>query len=143
MNSKKYLFNEAERLYIYDFLSIEELSNKLHLNRKTIASWRDMGEWDKKKQDFLKSKQAFHEELYEFARKLMQGIYDDMEAGEKINQGRMYALCKILPMFVKVKDYEDITLKKPVKEEPRGLNPALIAQIEEEVLGIRRNDETE
>ena len=54
----------------------------------------------------------------------------------------VYAFCKIIPMFTKVKDYEDIVAKKEQKETRKGLTPELIAQIEEEVLGITPNDRT-
>lgn len=143
MNSKKYLFNEAERLFIYEYLTVDELANKLNLNRKTVISWKEQGDWDKKRRDFLKSKQSFHQELYEFARKLMKDISCDLDAGEKVDPGRMYAFCRMLPMFGKVKEYEDVVAKKEVKEEPKGLTPELIAQIEEEVLGITPNDNDE
>ncbi len=143
MNSKKYLFNEAERIFIYEYSTVDEVADKLRLNRKTIMSWKEEGDWDKKRKDFLKSKQSFHEELYEFARKLMKDITSDMDSGEKIDPGRMYAFCKIIPMFTKVKDYEDIVAKKDKKERPRGLTPEIVAQIEEEVLGITRNDITD
>lgn len=141
MNSKKYLLNEAERLFTYDFCTVDEIADRLHLNRKTVLSWKEQGDWDKKRRDYLKSKQSFHEELYEFARKLMKDITEDLDAGEKVDPGRMYAFCRVLPMFTKVKDYEDVVAKKDTPEKPKGLTPELIAQIEEEVLGITHNDE--
>lgn len=143
MNSKKYLLNEADRLFTYEFCTIDEIAERLHINRKTVLSWKEQGEWDKKRRDYLKSKQSFHEELYEFARKLMKDITDDMDAGEKVDPGRMYAFCRILPMFTKVKDYEDVVAKKADSDKPKGLTPELIAQIEEEVLGITHNDQDE
>ena len=143
MNSKKYLFNEAERLYIHEYLTVDEVAEKLRLNRKTILSWKGQGDWDTKRRDYLKSKQTFHEELYEFARKLMDGISADLEAGEKVDPGRMYAFCKVIPMFTKVKSYEDLVSKKDKKPSARGLTPDIVAQIEEEVLGITPNDYNE
>lgn len=140
LNNKKYLFNEAERLFTYEFLTVDEIAERLHINRKTVMSWKEQGNWDIKRRDYLKSKQCFHEELYEFARKLMKDISSDLDSGEKVDPGRMYAFCRIIPMFTKVKDYEDIIAKKDKKETPRGLTPELIAQIEEEVLGITQND---
>ncbi|MCD8024183.1 MAG: hypothetical protein LUE64_01465 [Candidatus Gastranaerophilales bacterium] len=143
LNSKKYLINEAERMFLYEFISLEEISNRLHLNRKTVMDWKEKYGWEKRKVDFLKSKQCFHEELYEFARKLMKDISIDLDNGEKVDPGRMYAFCRIIPMFTKVKDYEDIVAKKEKKETQKGLTPELIAQIEEEVLGITQNNDNE
>ena len=65
-NKKKYLFNEAERLYIYEYMTINELADRLNVNRKTIMAWKESGDWDSKRRVYLKSKQTFHEEMYEF-----------------------------------------------------------------------------
>ncbi len=69
----------------------------------------------------------------------MDGISADLAAGEKIDPGRMYAFCKVIPMFTKVKSYEDLVSKKENKPTARGLHPDIVAQIEEEVLGITPN----
>lgn len=143
MNSKRQYFDEAERLFVIEHLSLDEIAHRLKLCRKTVMIWKESGDWDNKRKQYLRSKQTFHEELYEFAKKLMKGITDDIDAGEKIDTGRMYAFCRILPMIHKVKDYEDVVAKKEPKEQSKGLTPELIAQIEEEVLGIKHDDNEE
>ena len=140
MTNKQYLIGEAENLFVYKLKTVETIANELNLSRKTVMNWKEKGDWDHKRKLYIKSKIAFHEELFEFARKIMKDITEDMEKGNKIDAGRMYAFCKLVPMFTKVKDYEDIVAKKEEKATPRGLTPELIAQIEEEVLGITHND---
>ena len=140
MTNKQYLIGEAENLFVYKLKTVETIANELNLSRKTVMNWKEKGDWDNKRKLYIKSKIAFHEELFEFARKIMKDITEDMEKGNKIDAGRMYAFCKLVPMFTKVKDYEDIVAKKEEKAAPRGLTPELIAQIEEEVLGITHND---
>ena len=140
MTNKQYLIGEAENLFVYKLKTVETIANELNLSRKTVMNWKEKGDWDNKRKLYIKSKIAFHEELFEFARKIMKDITEDMEKGNKIDAGRMYAFCKLVPMFIKVKDYEDIVAKKEEKATPRGLTPELIAQIEEEVLGITHND---
>lgn len=143
MNSKKQYLEEAERLYVIEQMSLEEIAKRLKLNRKTVMQWKDLGDWCNKRKTYLCSKQCFHEEMYEFARKLMKDISSDIDAGEKVDVGRMYAFCRILPMFTKVKDYEDIVAKKNKAEAPKGLTPEMIAQIQEDILGIPRTVENE
>ena len=140
MTNKQYLVGEAENLFVYKLKTVETIANELNLSRKTVMNWKEKGDWDNKRKLYIKSKIAFHEELFEFARKIMKDITEDMEKGNKIDAGRMYAFCKLVPMFTKVKDYQDIVAKKEEKATPRGLTPELIAQIEEEVLGITHND---
>lgn len=120
---------------------MEEIANRLHLNRKTVMAWKEEYDWEKRRSDFLKSKKCFHEELYEFARKLMKDISSDIDSGEKVDASRMYTFCKILPLFAKVKDYEDVVAKKDKKESQNGLSADIVAKIEEEILGIVPNDD--
>ena len=111
LSNKRYLLNEAERLYIYELNSIEEIARKVNISTKTVSRWKEQFDWDHKKRMFLKS-------------------------------SRMYAFCKIIPMFTKVKDYEDVMNKKD-EDRPKGLTPDLVRQIEQEVLGIVPNDDNE
>ena len=142
MNKKEFVC-EAENLYVYKLNTLDEIGVKLNISPKTLSRWNMEYEWNKKRADFLKSKQCFHEELYELARKLMKDIESDIDAGEKIDPGRMYSLCRLLPMFLKVKDYEEVTSKTHKKETPRGLTPDIIAQIEADILGIKTPEQTE
>lgn len=142
MNSKKELFEKAENLYIFSFASVEETAQKLKLSRKTITRWKEKGNWDVKKAEFLKTKELFHRELYEFARKMMHEMSADMDAGEEVNQSKLYSFCKICSMFPKVKDYED-NIFKADKKSPTGLTPEAIREIEENILGIKYDDDEE
>lgn len=123
--------------------SVTGIAQRLNVSRGTVIKWKEQNDWANKKREFLKSKQCFHEEMYEFARKLMRGIQEDLENGEKPDQARMFTFCKLIPMFTRVKNYEDLIGEHKEKQTPKGLTPELIAQIEEEVLGITPdNDDT-
>ena len=139
MNNKFLHFNEAERIYVYELATIEETAAKANVSPRTIAEWKIKGDWDVKRKRYLKSKQAFHEELYEFARKIMKEIKTDVENGTKVNTGRMYAFTKILPLITKIKEYEDIVALmkgKDKNKESKGLTKEVIRSIEENVLGM-------
>lgn len=106
-------------------------------------AWKDEFDWERKRKDFLISKQSFHEELFEFARKIMREIESDMENGEEVNIGRFHAFCRMIPLLTKTKDYEDVITKRETRDIARGLTPDVIAQIEEDILGIVPNDKNE
>jgi len=135
---KQLYFNEAERLYVVEHCTIAEIASRLRLGEKTVRLWKDEGDWENKRIKHLKSKEAFHEELYEFARKLMKTIKEDMDNGEKVDPGRMYAFTRLLPLITKVKDYEDVLHKKEKEEGKSGLTEDVLKIIEREVLGIER-----
>lgn len=141
MNNKSLYINEAERIYVYELRSVEETAAKVNVCPRTIIKWKLKGDWDTKRRQFLKSKQSFHEELYDFARKIMHEIKADLENGEKIDTGRMYAFTKMLPLITKIKEYEDVAaLMKNKPQENKGLTKDIIKTIEEEILGMKSNE---
>lgn len=141
MNNKSLYINEAERIYVYELRSVEETAAKVNVCPRTIIKWKLKGDWDIKRKQFLKSKQAFHEELYDFARKIMHEIKTDLENGEKIDTGRMYAFTKMLPLITKIKEYEDVAASMKNKpQENKGLTKDIIKTIEEEILGMKSNE---
>ena len=134
VSKKDIYYPEAERLYIQEQNTLNEISSRLRISEKTIRNWKAEGGWDDKKQEYLRSKKSFHEDLYEFSRDLMKGIKDDWGQGEKVDAGRLYTLTRILPLITKIKDYEDI--KQTKDTAPRGLTEDIVKSIEKEVLGI-------
>lgn len=143
MSKKQLYYSDAERMYIVNQMTIEEIASRANSNERTIRRWKEEGNWDTKKTQYLLSKQMFHEELYEFARKLMNGIKEDLENDEKVDTGRMYAFIRMLPMILKVKEYEDISAKKEAQEDKKGLSQDVVELIEQEVLGLKRDKRTE
>lgn len=135
------LVADAERLYIIEQMTVEEIAERLKVNEKTIRIWKSEGNWDLQKHQYIKSRQMFHEDLYNFARKLMATIEDSFEKGERVDPGRMYAFMRMLPMITKIKEYEDIVAKSKDKNAPKkGLSKDIIKQIESEILGINPNE---
>ncbi len=136
--AKKHLyFDEAERLYCIEQNTLDEISSRMPVAESTLRLWKAEGDWGRKRKQYLESRQAFHEELYEFSRSLMRTIKDDMDSGQKVDPGRMYSFTRLIPMITKVKDYEEIS-KKAEQEKPSGITPDLVEIIEREVLGIRK-----
>ncbi|MDQ7799548.1 MAG: hypothetical protein RDU76_11515 [Candidatus Edwardsbacteria bacterium] len=111
--SKQQLYGaEAERMYVIDQLTIAEIASRLRANEKTIRSWKDAGDWEIKRGAYLKSKQSFHEELYEFGRLLLKKIREDMANNIPVDANRLYTLTRIIPQLIKVKDYEQIAKQR-------------------------------
>lgn len=115
MAKKHLFFIEAERLYTIEQNTLSEIATKLNISERTLQAWKQEGDWDRKKKQYLSERQSFHEELYVFARKLAKSIMDDWDRGDKVDPGRLYALAKLLPMILKVKDYEAVAAEKDEK----------------------------
>lgn len=117
--SKKMIYGtEAERLYVQENYTISEIVAKLRLSEKTIRNWKDDGDWENKKKRFMVSKQSFHEELFDFTRTLMKSLKEDLDAGRKIDTGRMYAFTQLCGKLTNVKKYEDAKGKSAGSEPP-------------------------
>lgn len=142
--SKKDLFSaDAERMYVVEQHSLDRIASDLGLNIKTVFAWKQEGNWDDKRLEFIKGKQMFHEELYLFARKLMHSIQTDIDEGRKTDNGQLYTFTRMLPLITKIKEYEDKTVTKEVgNNERKNLTVDELRQIEE-LLGIRSYDEDE
>lgn len=138
--TKKDLYSaDAERMYVVEQFNLERIASELGLNFKTVLTWKQEGNWAEKRLEYIKGKQMFHEELYYFARKLMQSIQDDIEQGKKTDSGKLYTFTKMLPLITKIKEYEDVATKKEeIDRDKTTLSPEDVKEIEE-LLGIRRN----
>jgi hypothetical protein len=134
--AKKQLYcAEAERLYVIEQCTFAEIASRLKVNEKTVRSWKDAGDWEAKRLQYLKSRESFHEELYTFGRLLLKKIREDMEAGTQVDAGRLYTLTRIIPQLTRIKDYEEVARKK--EGEGRAMsNDELVRLIEAQVLKL-------
>lgn len=138
MAKKQFLFADAERLYVIDHCTLGEIASRLRIHEKTVSNWKEEGDWENKRRNHLAGKQAFHEELYEFTRKLMRSISADLDDGNKIDPGRMFAFNNLVGRLKNVKEYEDVISNKEKEDEKKGsggINEEVLRLIESEVFG--------
>jgi len=140
LNKRDVFLENAERLYVVEQMLIEDVAQRVGVNERTIRRWKDEFKWDYKREQYLNSKQMFHEELYNFARKLMTSIELDLDNNEKIDPGRMFAFTKLLPMINKVKSYEDNVSQKEESTQNKEITPEFIKEINETFLGIKYDE---
>ncbi len=129
---------EAERLYVIEQCTLAEIAGRLGVSVRTIQNWKTHGDWDAKRRAYLASRRSFHEELYEFGKDLLTSVRETMAKGEEPSTGKLYALLRLIPNLVKVKDYEDVAAKK--EETAKGLTPDIIRLIEKEI-GLTDDDD--
>lgn len=141
MTNREVAIELAERFYVIELMTLEEVAQKVGVNERTIRRWKKEYNWERKKSQFLNSKQMFHEELFSFARKLMHSIEFDINNNERVDPGRMFAFTKLLPMVIKIKAYEDDISKQNNNDEVKEITPEFIKEINEQFLGIKSDDE--
>lgn len=129
-------YKQAEKMYIYDKIPLEEIGFKLNISRRTLFYWKKKYEWDRKRFEIERDQETFSEELLEFARKLMLKISKDMDNKTPNPKSEIYSLMKILKNIPQVKQYEDSKTKSTQPKSTGQLTPDVIEQIERDVLGI-------
>ena len=131
-------YKQAEKMYIYDKILLEEIGIGLNISRRTLFYWKKKYEWDRKRFEVEHNQENFSIELLEFARKLMQKISTDIDNDRQTPQSEIYSLMKILKNIPQVRQYEN-SQPKSKQPKPKGqLTPEIIEQIEWDVLGIEK-----
>lgn len=129
-------YKQAEKMYIYDKIPLEEIGIKLNISRRTLFYWKKKYEWDRKRFGSERNQEIFSEELLEFVRKLMQKISTDIDNKTPIPQSEIYSLMKILKNIPQVKQYENSNQKSKQQKPTRQLVPEIIEQIEKDALEL-------
>lgn len=131
-------YKQAEKMYIYEKQPLDEIGTKLNLSRRTLYYWKKKYEWDRKRFEAERNQEIFSNELFDFAKKLMQKISDDIDNNIHTPQSEIYSLMKILKNIPQVRQYEN-SQPKSKQPKPKGqLTPEIIEQIERDVLGIEK-----
>ncbi len=129
-------YKQAEKMYIYDKVSLEEIGIKLNISRRTLFYWKKKYEWDRIRFESERNLEIFSEELLEFARKLMQKISSDIDNNRQTPQSEIYSLMNILKNLPQIKQYENFNQKSKQSKLTNQLTPEILEQIEREVLGL-------
>ena len=129
-------YKQAEKMYIYDKEPLEEIEGRLNISRRTLFYWKKKYEWDRKRFETEENQENFDNELFEFARKLMQKISTDIDNYKQTPQSEIYSLMKILKNIPQVQQYETSNQKFKQPKPTGQLTPEIIEQIEREVLGL-------
>ena len=129
-------YKQDEKMYIYDKIKLEEIGSKLNISRRTLFYWKKKYEWDRKRFEAEHNQENFSIELFDFARKLMQKISNDVDNKNPTPQSEIYSLIKILKNIPQVKQYETSNQKSKQPKSTGQLTPEVIKQIERDVFGI-------
>ena len=136
---KQILAESASNLYIEKFMTLETIAKQLNVSKRTLQRWKTEGNWNEKRSEYLKSNTTFHEDLYNFGKRLLDSIMADMSNGNKVEPSRLYTVTKIINMLKNVKTYEDKVKNEQFSlevQKSKGLSPDIIREIEEKILGI-------
>ena len=95
MSKMKY-YNTAEYLYVYNNVSLDEITKRLSISRRTIFYWKRKFAWDTKRTNFLKSKTDFRTELTAFTQKLTQHLNTSLTNKTPLPDSHFYLLMNLV-----------------------------------------------
>lgn len=133
-NSKKEAFYEhAERMFVEQGSTRENIAERLGLGEKTVRIWAIEGGWEGKKAALMKTVTAANLGVYEVIRKYTVAIQADLDAGTEVSKQRIDALAKLVKSVGGLKKYEDQVAQERVdiekKELGAGGEDELIAKV--------------
>ena len=133
--SKLNLYNDAEKLFLYDILSPDEISEKLQISRRTVYYWKNKFNWDKKLSQVLTNRQFFSIKLQDFVKLLMKNIIETIENKGPTNQVILYSLVKLLNQMPELQKNENFvqSVIKPKSKETEKQKQAKMSKIADEV----------
>lgn len=141
MAKKAQYYADAERLFVQERLSVEEIARQLPVSSRTIGDWRRRHGWDEKRERFSETNSKTHEKLYTLIQTLTDKAIESAANGEEPSQSQLYFIGKMAPLLLKLQSYEEAATEKgsgPDEPKKQGLTENTIRKIEEEILGIRR-----
>ena len=126
---------QAPKLYVQENKTLGEIGIELNLSRRTLFYWKKEYDWDKLRFEFEHQNDAFSQELFELARKIMKKLTTDLDKNSTTNQSEIYSFMNLLKNIPFIKQYE-ASLATPTKTQPQSLTLEHIRQIERDILGI-------
>ncbi|MDY7036744.1 MAG: hypothetical protein SV375_11360, partial [Thermodesulfobacteriota bacterium] len=71
MGKKAALFEEAQRMYVQEGATLEEISRRLDVSVTSLSIWKNEGMWQEARMRYLKSEQHFSGLMEELKSKLV------------------------------------------------------------------------
>jgi hypothetical protein len=126
----------AEKMYVQENRTYAEIGTILDVTEKTVWSWGkpEAGNWEAKRDNFYKSKSAFHEEQYNMLVSVCRQLKNALDANEVPHQNLINLYNNLTSGIKKTKDYEDGQKAAAANAEKQGkkkISPETVKEIED------------
>lgn len=114
--SKKLAYEiTASQFYIERSMSIAEIARRLDVSEKTLHTWKKDGDWDKKKERYLKSKYSTNQNLYELLNLVTDKALEDYkQEGIMPDQKTLYFIMNMAGKLKDLKAFEDSEVEEKI-----------------------------
>lgn len=133
--SKMKLYSDAEKLFLYERMSPDDIAEYLQISRRTVYYWKKKYDWDKKLAKIMQNNKFFSTELQEFVLNLMKNIEKNIDNKESTNSAMLYSVINLLKHMPELQKYENM-VQKEKKQQKFELTQDVINEINRDILGI-------
>lgn len=137
MAKKQLYFAEAERLFITEGCSLEEIAGRINVSSRTLQEWKFEGDWDRKRSVFLKNTHDNYDDTLSLLRKLLKRAHEKLDKNEDPDATTLNFIREFMPSRAKIKSPDEVAdAGKPAPTSNGALSDAAMRKIEE-LLGVR------
>ncbi len=127
---KKHLYMaEAERLYVVEQMSMEQIAKRFGVSLRTIQLWAQQGDWRNKRIKHLSSVANVHQELYLLLKRVVHSALSDINEGKKVDATRLNFIRSLAPTLLKLKQYEQ-QVEQEKQQNKEQLTEEMLTAIE-------------
>ena len=94
-------FDIAEKMYVEQFITEEEIAKRIGVCDRTIRRWKAFGDWGIKRDGFLKANTISKYAMYALAHKMLDDFHSDMDNNRFIDPSRMYMFTNLMDEVLK------------------------------------------
>ena len=94
-------FSIAEKMYVEQFITEEEIARRIGVCDRTIRRWKALGDWGIKRDGFLKANTISKDAMYALAHKMLDDFHSDMDNNRFIDPSRMYMFTNLMDEVLK------------------------------------------
>ena len=94
-------YDIAEKMYVEQFITAVEIANRIGVHERTVRRWKANGNWDEKRSKFYDEITASKDSIYEFSRKMLREIENDIDKKKHVDSSRFYTFLNLVKKLVK------------------------------------------
>ena len=108
-------FDIAEKMYVEQFITEEEIANRIGVSDRTIRRWKALGDWGIKRDGFLKANTISKDAMYALAHKMLDDFHQDMDNHLYVDPSRINIFINLTNEVIKKENKQSYSKEEFLK----------------------------
>ena len=132
MNKKQLHFAEAERLFVVEGCTLEDISAQVRVSTRTLQEWKVEGLWESKRTAMRKITTDSSTEATSIAHKILLRIRKKLDEDDaELSPTELLFVKEFMPSRSKIKTAEEIASEATPAKTSSGLSAEALAKFDE------------